>query len=234
MERLKRKWARAVLVLIGLGVALVVLYCLLGSELFRWLFTESIYRESPTMAWVRRVLLLGGLLLMLLGIITGLWKLRCPSCKKGVAAAKWSHFDDDYCPHCGRAFPFDDAPGMEVETAEPAGRETFHLSYRQARRVWQALLTGGICMALGILLPLRTYFVEDSPLFFLKIALLFLGLGGLLAAFRLSGQYLRCPKCKKGTARPWQKLGETGYCRRCGAALVFADEPDGAFKDKKK
>jgi len=116
MRVLKRKYARTALIMIGLGFAMIVLYCVFGSELFRWLFTEDIYRDSPAMSVVRGALLWGGVILLLLGALVRYKKLRCPYCRKGVAPAKWSYFDDFYCPRCGRAFPFDDEPDGSLKS----------------------------------------------------------------------------------------------------------------------
>ena len=108
---LKRKWARTALVLEYVGVALLLVYWLLGSELFRRFFAEDIDQDGPAVAQIRRVLQLGGLALALLGIAYGCWRLRCPHCGKGSAPARWTAWDTFYCRRCGQPFVFDDEGG---------------------------------------------------------------------------------------------------------------------------
>ena len=82
-KKLSRSWARAAIILMIVGI--VVMFAL------------------------RRYVLGLVLGLVLLGLGYGIqfFKLRCPACKKGYAAAQWKRSGTQRCTKCGHFYEYD-------------------------------------------------------------------------------------------------------------------------------
>ena len=94
--KLKRKYARLIIVLLAVDVLLV----LLGSLLFRW--------YAPTF-----LVIADACVITTLSLLTPYLRMRlllCPHCGRGVARPYWkaSESHEQFCAKCGKPFVFDD------------------------------------------------------------------------------------------------------------------------------
>lgn len=99
-KRLRRRWARVNIVLIGSGVGCVLLGLLMGRAVYQW-------------KWPGGLIILG-IVLLVAAVIVRYTSLRCPHCGKGIAFPIWNHGKRHYCVNCGKPFLFDDEPD-EIE-----------------------------------------------------------------------------------------------------------------------
>ena len=95
---LKRKWARASIVLMGSGLTMLLIYLLPGEIV---LFVSEV-----SIRWMISC----GITLVLLGGFCHLFTSNCPHCGGIGPKPRWSYWDDEYCPRCGRVYPYDDRP----------------------------------------------------------------------------------------------------------------------------
>ena len=97
--KLKRKYARLIIILLALDV----LFVLLGHLLVRW-YAPAFLVIADACAIVTLSLLTPYLWLRLL---------LCPHCGRGVARPYWraSESHQQFCTKCGKPFVFDDDPG---------------------------------------------------------------------------------------------------------------------------
>lgn len=209
---LKRKWARASIILTGSGLAMLLINLLFGEVVF--------FVSETSIGWMASC----GAALMLLGGFCHLFTLNCPHCGGLGPRPRWSYWDDEYCPRCGRAYAYDDRPGGSPKE-KPEARPPFTLDRKPARRAMLLLAAGLLCLAVAAMIPtgfphLRIW-GPDEELRYAKLLLTLAGAGLLLAAWRLCARRLRCPACHKGGVPPWLKPGGVRYCRSCGAALSF-------------
>ena len=103
-KRLKRFWARAVIVLFAAALLLYLIVCLGSSALGHG---------------VRIGLVVAGTTLLLAAAAVGLVFLRCTNCGKTLARCVWKPGRTYYCPFCGKPFLYDDDPPDKTETTEP-------------------------------------------------------------------------------------------------------------------
>ena len=210
---LKRKWARASIVLMGSGLAMLLIALLLG---------EIVLLVSETsIGWMAAC----GTTLMLLGGFCHLFTSNCPHCGGLGPRPRWSYWDDEYCSHCGKVYPYDDRPGG-LPKEIPEAKTPLLLGGEPARRAMFLLAAGLLCLAVAAMIPTGfphpRIWRPDEELRYAKLLLTLAGAGLLLAAWRLCSLKLRCPACRKGSVPPWLKPGAVRYCRSCGAALSFA------------
>ena len=210
---LKRKWARASIVLMGSGLAMLLIALLLGEIVL--LMSET------SIGWMVSC----GAALMLLGGFCHLFTSNCPHCGGIGSRPRWSYWDDEYCSHCGKVYPYDDRPGG-LPKEIPEAKTPLLLGGEPARRAMFLLAAGLLCLAVAAMIPTGfphpRIWRPDEELRYAKLLLTLAGAGLLLAAWRLCSLKLRCPACRKGSVPPWLKPGAVRYCRSCGAALSFA------------
>ena len=82
-KKLSRNWARAAIILIILGIAIMAL-------LHKYVLGIAV-----------------GFVILLLGYGIQFFKLRCPECRKGYAAAQWKRSGTQHCTNCGKAYEYD-------------------------------------------------------------------------------------------------------------------------------
>lgn len=210
---LKRKWARASIILAGSGLALLLVNLLLGEVVF--------FASESSIGWMASC----GAALMLLGGFCHLFTSSCPHCGGPGPRPRWSYWDDEYCSHCGKVYPYDDRPGGPPKE-NPEAKAPLFLDGKPARRAMFLLAAGGLCLAAAAMIPTRFPHLRiwgpDEGLRYAKLLLALAGAVLLTAAWRLCARKLRCPACSKGGVPPWLKPGTVRYCRSCGAALSFA------------
>lgn len=210
---LKRKWARASIILTGSGLTMLLINLLFGEVVF--------FVSETSIGWMASC----GAALMLLGGFCHLFTLNCPHCGGLGPRPRWSYWDDEYCSNCGKVYPYDDRPGG-LPKEIPEAKAPLLLGGEPARRAMFLLAAGLLCLAVAAMIPtgfphLRIW-GPDEELRYAKLLLTLAGAGLLLAAWRLCSLKLRCPACRKGSVPPWLKPGAVRYCRSCGAALSFA------------
>lgn len=90
--KLKRKYARLTLILLGMClVSIFLTYVGRGEIAFSGTFLVLTLLFFAAMAFVR------------------IHYLKCPYCRKGLAVPHWSPWaEKQYCPKCGQQFVFDD------------------------------------------------------------------------------------------------------------------------------
>lgn len=101
--KLKRKYARLIIVLLAVELLLAVLLPLL----FRW--------EAPTFLAVA-----DACVLVTLCLLTPYLRMRlllCPHCGRGVARPYWKDNEshEQFCVKCGKPFVFDDDPDQNKD-----------------------------------------------------------------------------------------------------------------------
>lgn len=214
---LKRKWARVSIVLTGTGLAMLLVNLLLGEVVF--------FVSEVSIGWMTSC----GVALTFLGLFCHLFTSNCPHCGGLGPRPRWSYWDDEYCTRCGRVYPYDDRPGDSTKE-ELRNHLSFALDRKPARRAMLLLAAGLLCLtAAGTIptgFPHQGIWGPDEELRYMKLFLLLVGAGFLLAAWQLCVRKLRCPACHKGGVPPWLKVGGIRYCWNCGAALTFMDEPN--------
>ncbi len=214
---LKRKWARVSIVLIGSGLATLLVNLLLGEVVF--------FVSEVSIGWMTSC----GITLMFLGLFCHLFTSNCPHCGGLGPGPRWSYWDDEYCPRCGQVYPYDDRPGNYLKE-EPRNHLSLALDRKPARRAMLLLAAGLLCLTVAAMIPTgfphQGIWGPDEELRYMKLILTLVGGGVLLAAWQLCVRKLRCPVCHKGGVPPWLKVGGIRYCRSCGAALTFRDEPN--------
>lgn len=225
---LKRKWARASIVLMGSGLTMLLIYLLLGEIV---LFVSEV-----SIRWMISC----GITLVLLGGFCHLFTSNCPHCGGIGPKPRWSYWDDEYCPRCGRVYPYDDRPGGPPK-GKPEARPPLTLDRKPARRAMLLLAAGLLCLATAGMIPTgfphRRIWGPDEELRYAKLLLTLSGAGLLLAAWRLCIRKLRCPACHKGGVTPWLKPGAVRYCRSCDTALSFTADrqtPCGSHRPKRE
>ena len=209
---LKRKWARASIILTGSGLAMLLINLLFGEVVF--------FVSETSIGWMVSC----GAALMLLGGFCHLFTSNCPHCGGIGSRPRWSYWDDEYCSHCGKVYPYDDRPGG-LPKEIPEAKTPLLLGGEPARRAMFLLAAGLLCLAVAAMIPTGfphpRIWRPDEELRYAKLLLTLAGAGLLLAAWRLCARRLRCPACHKGGVPPWLKPGGVRYCRSCGAALSF-------------
>lgn len=209
---LKRKWARASIVLMGSGLAILLIVLLFGEVM--------LFVSETSIGWMASC----GVTLMLLGGFCHLFTSNCPHCGGLGPRPRWSYWDDEYCSHCGKVYPYDDRPGG-LPKEIPEAKTPLLLGGEPARRAMFLLAAGLLCLAVAAMIPTGfphpRIWRPDEELRYAKLLLTLAGAGLLLAAWRLCARRLRCPACHKGGVPPWLKPGGVRYCRSCGAALSF-------------
>ena len=100
-KRLKRLWARTVIVLFA---AALLLYLIV------WLGSSALGHGALI------GLVVAGTTLLLAAAAVELVFLRCTNCGKTVARFAWKPGRTYYCPFCGKPFLFDDDPPDKTET----------------------------------------------------------------------------------------------------------------------
>jgi hypothetical protein len=94
--KLKRKWARAVCVLLAMAMLFAffpwVMYDLVGAEGSLWVYIGCC----------------GTLICFVAALALRSRRLACPHCGRGMARPRWNPGKRDYCPNCGQSFVFDD------------------------------------------------------------------------------------------------------------------------------
>lgn len=214
---LRRKWARVSIILTVSGLVLLMVNLLLGEVI---LFVSEV-----SIGWMTSC----GIALMLLGAACRLFASSCPHCGGPGPRPRWSYWDDEFCPRCGKVYPYDDRPGG-FPNENPADKAPLLLERKPARRALLLLAAGLLCLAAAGMVPTGfphiSIWAFDEGLRYIKLFLTLAGAVFLLLAWRQCARKLRCPACHKGGVPPWLKPGAVRYCRNCGAALSFADGPD--------
>lgn len=209
---LKRKWARASIILTGSGLAMLLINLLFGEVVF--------FVSETSIGWMVSC----GAALMLLGGFCHLFTSNCPHCGGIGSRPRWSYWDDEYCSHCGKVYPYDDRPGG-LPKEIPEAKTPLLLGGEPARRAMFLLAAGLLCLAVAAMIPTGfphpRIWRPDEELRYAKLLLTLAGAGLLAGAWRLCARRLRCPACHKGGVPPWLKPGGVRYCRSCGAALSF-------------
>lgn len=181
---LKRKWARASIVLMGSGLTMLLVDLLLGEIV---LFVSEV-----SIRWMISC----GITLVLLGGFCHLFTSNCPHCGGIGPKPRWSYWDDEYCPRCGRVYPYDDRPGGPPK-GKPEARPPLTLDRKPARRAMLLLAAGLLCLAAAGMIPTgfphRGIWGPDEELRYAKLLLTLSGAGLLLVAWRLCSLKLRCP-----------------------------------------
>ena len=191
---LKRKWARASIILAGSGLALLLVNLLLGEVVF--------FASESSIGWMASC----GAALMLLGGFCHLFTSSCPHCGGPGPRPRWSYWDDEYCSHCGKVYPYDDRPGGPPKE-NPEAKVPLFLDGKPARRAMFLLAAGGLCLAAAAMIPTRFPHLRiwgpDEGLRYAKLLLALAGAVLLTAAWRL---------CARVQQRRRPALAEAGHC----------------------